>query len=76
VRFLTKAQVLSLLGDISPATLWELQVKADFPKARVLLADPNGVNGRSYFFVHEVESWMLSRPKRVLRSDRRVGGPQ
>ena len=75
LRFLTKAQCLALLG-ISATSLWELQVKADFPRARVLHSDPTGTAGRSLFFAHEVEAWMLSRPTRVLRSDRSAGGAQ
>ena len=73
VRFLTKPQVLALLGDISATTLWELMVKADFPRPRVLHGDPNGITGRSYWLCDEVEQWMLSRPKRVLRSDHTQG---
>jgi predicted DNA-binding transcriptional regulator AlpA len=72
VRFLTKDQVLTLLG-VSNTTLWELTVKADFPRARVLHSEASSASCRSYFMAHEVEAWMLSRPKRVLKSDRPQG---
>lgn len=74
VRFLTKPQVLAALGDISATSLWELMVKADFPRPRVLHGDPKGITGRSYWLCDEVEQWMLSRPKRALKTDQSQGG--
>ncbi|MBI1257662.1 MAG: AlpA family phage regulatory protein [Chloroflexi bacterium] len=72
VRFLDKLQVLRLLS-ISSTSLYDLMVNADFPRPRVLQADPESVLGKSYWISSEVEQWMLSRPKRVLKSDRTSG---
>lgn len=70
IRFLDKLQVLRLLS-VSPTALHDLMIKAEFPRPIVLHADPTGISGKSYWFQHEVEQWMLSRPRRVLQSDRK-----
>jgi predicted DNA-binding transcriptional regulator AlpA len=68
IQFLDKLQVLRMLS-VSPTGLHDLMLKAAFPRPRVLGADPMGISGKSYWLRFEVEQWMLSRPRRVLKCD-------
>lgn len=72
-RFLTKPQVLDLLG-CAATTLFVLTHKAGFPKARVLYVNAASTSGRSYYLADEVEAWMRGRPVRVLKAKQTNGG--
>ena len=68
IEFLDKLQVLRMLS-VSPTGLHDLMLKAAFPRPRVLGADPASISGKSYWLRFEVDQWMLSRPRRVLKCD-------
>lgn len=68
IEFLDKLQVLRMLS-VSPTGLHDLMLKAAFPRPRVLGANPASISGKSYWLRFEVEQWMLSRPRRVLKCD-------
>lgn len=67
IRFLDKPQVLRVV-PVSPTGLHELMTQAGFPRPYVLNADPATTNGKSYWLRHEIEQWMMSRPKRILKN--------
>ena len=61
-RLLSRAEVLEIVGVTYP-TLWAWVRNGHFPAARVLGLEGNK-GGRVAWVESEVQSWIMSRPKR------------
>jgi predicted DNA-binding transcriptional regulator AlpA len=61
-RLLSRAEVLEIIGVTYP-TLWWWVKEGDFPAPRTL-GFKKGPRGRIGWVESEVQSWIMSRPKR------------
>jgi predicted DNA-binding transcriptional regulator AlpA len=71
LRVIDRAEVLRRI-PVCWATLWQWQQEGKFPKA-VSLGGPD--KRRVGFFEHEIEEFLLSRPKVLLKADRQKQKP-
>jgi predicted DNA-binding transcriptional regulator AlpA len=60
-----KAQLLEMLGDISPSTLWSWMAEGTFP-APLELGKSGGRGSACGWVADEVDQWIASRPRRKI----------
>jgi predicted DNA-binding transcriptional regulator AlpA len=74
LALIRKPELMQLLGNPAPSTLWSWMSAGRFPLA-VELGPPGGRSSAIAWYRHEIEAWLANRPRRVLGQHEFRGRP-